>query len=86
MRADEPPPDFVKIDVEGAGAAVLRGAAKILEAGSPVVYIELHGPDEQRGVRDELLTRGYRARTLEGRLVDDPVAEWQSPLICARPR
>jgi FkbM family methyltransferase len=77
-------PDVIKIDVEGAGAAVLRGAARTLETAGPGVYIELHGPEEQAGVRDELLSRGYIAETLDGERVDDPTVRWKSPLWCYR--
>ena len=82
---DEPPPDVVKIDVEGAAAAVLRGAARILEETAPPLYLELHGPEEQAGVRDELLTRGYVAETMGGTRVDDPTVGWHSPLWCYKP-
>lgn len=81
----EPAPDFIKIDVEGAGAAVLRGASGVLGSSSPGIYIELHGPEEQAGVRDELLSRGYVAETLIGERVADPTSEWKSPLWCYRP-
>ena len=36
------PPDIVKIDVEGAGAAVLRGARRTLERARPTVFFEVH--------------------------------------------
>ena len=36
-----PPPDFVKIDVEGAELAVLQGAARLLRKVRPKVYIEV---------------------------------------------
>ncbi len=80
-------PDVIKIDVEGAGAQVLRGAAALIAlppGSAPVIYIELHGPEEQAGVRDCLIAAGYEARTLEGRLIPDPVAEWATPLICRK--
>jgi FkbM family methyltransferase len=77
-----PMPDFIKIDVEGAAAAVLRGAQQILQSKRPTLYLELHGPEEQAGVRDHLLTRGYRASTLDGKRVQDPTAGWFSPLLC----
>jgi hypothetical protein len=38
-----PPPDLLVLDVEGAEAAVLRGAAAVLRAARPVVVISLHG-------------------------------------------
>jgi len=80
----ERPPDVLKIDVEGAAASVLRGARRILDDVGPGVYLELHGPEEQAGVRNELLTRGYVAETLDGRTVEDPTRGWYSPLWCHR--
>lgn len=46
------PPDFIKIDVEGAELDVLQGAQKLFSSHSPVVYLETHnvhnaGVDEQ---------------------------------------
>jgi len=38
-----PPPDLLVVDVEGAEAAVLRGAAHVLRAARPVVVLSLHG-------------------------------------------
>ena len=35
-------PTHLKIDVEGAEAAVLRGATKTLSEHSPILYLELH--------------------------------------------
>jgi hypothetical protein len=75
--------DFMKIDVEGAAAVALRGASRILDDQRPVIYIELHGPDEQAGVRDELLSRGYVARRLDGTDVGDPTTAWSTPLVCS---
>jgi FkbM family methyltransferase len=82
---EEPAPDVLKIDVEGAAASVLRGARRIIQDVSPAIYLELHGPEEQAGVRDELVTRGYVARTLSGTIVPDPTSGWHSPLWCSRP-
>ncbi|HEX4132672.1 MAG TPA: FkbM family methyltransferase [Pirellulales bacterium] len=79
-----PVPEVIKIDVEGAGAAVLRGAGALLDRYSPAVYIEFHNRDEQAGVRDELLGRGYVAETLAGVRVADSTADWYSPLWCYR--
>jgi len=78
-------PDLLKIDVEGAALKVLRGASQLLEKKAPEVFIELHGPEEQAGVRDELIGRGYVAETLEGDRVHDPSRSWHSPLWCYKP-
>lgn len=43
-----PPPTFLKIDVEGAEASVLRGAQRVLSEARPVVYVEVgeeHGEE-----------------------------------------
>jgi FkbM family methyltransferase len=77
-------PNLIKIDVEGGGLAVLRGAAQILETIGPRILIELHGPEEQLAVRDELLSRRYVAETIDGVRVEDPTAGWNSPLWCYR--
>jgi FkbM family methyltransferase len=82
VGADERAPDVIKIDVEGAAGAVLRGARGILDRARPRIYVELHGPEEQAGLRDELQSRGYTLRTLAGQVVSDPVARWHSPLWC----
>src|SRR5262245_6199419 len=78
-------PDVVKIDVEGAAASVLRGARHLIGHHGPRFYLELHGPEEQAGVRDELVARGYVAETLDGDVVNDPTAGWFSPLWCYKP-
>jgi FkbM family methyltransferase len=77
-----PPPHCLKVDVEGAASAVFRGASHTLAEFRPTVYIELHGPEEQQGVRELLREHGYTAQTLDGRVVPDPTAGWHSPLWC----
>jgi FkbM family methyltransferase len=74
-------PDLIKIDVEGAATMVLRGATEILSRCRPALYIECHGT-EHAGIRDELLTRGYVARTTRGEIVRDPLATWHPTLVC----
>ncbi len=81
-----PAPDFLKVDVEGGAASVFRGAPRMLERIGPAIYVELHGPEEQAGVRDYVMAAGYRIERLTGEPVHDPVARWESPLFCHRPR
>jgi FkbM family methyltransferase len=68
------PPDLMKIDVEGGAGVALAGAERLLEAYEPDVYIELHGPEERQAVQDQIIGRGYTARTLDGTRVEDPSA------------
>ena len=54
-------PRMVKVDVEGAAHLVLRGAAGILEACRPPVYIEAHTGEELLRSLEQLEALGYRA-------------------------
>ena len=86
LSEGSPPPDVIKIDVEGAAPGVLRGARRLIARHGPSVYIELHSPEEQAAIRDELGARGYVIESLDGRRVNDPTVAWVSPLWCHRPR
>jgi len=63
------PLDFVKLDVEGAEASVLRGSGRLLRLRKPVLAIEFHTEAGWAG-RSELLDAGYRLESLAG----EPVA------------
>ncbi len=60
---DRPAPDVLKIDVEGTGAAVLRGARETLRTHRPDVFLEVHrealSGDRTAAVREELEAAGY---------------------------
>ena len=63
-----PPPDLIKVDVEGAESAALRGMAETLRAHRPAVLVEVHHavrdfPDVLEAVVAPL---GYRVSVLEG--------------------
>jgi FkbM family methyltransferase len=77
-----PPPSFMKIDVEGGAPAVLEGAQNLIATCRPTIYVELHSPDEQAAIRDLLKDHRYRATSLSGQIVEDPAAQWISPLLC----
>lgn len=67
-RADDldlPPPDVLKLDVEGTEAGVLRGARRILREHRPVVFMEEHGKTfEPRSILTE---HGYSQHRIEPR-------------------
>ena len=54
-----PLPDAIKIDVEGAEALLLRGAAGILSERGPRLIVELHGAAVAREVLELLHAHGY---------------------------
>jgi SAM-dependent methyltransferase len=59
-----PPPDFVKIDVDGAELAVLEGMWTLLSTVRPVVFLEVHGMDRERACHQFLEARGYAVRVI----------------------
>jgi FkbM family methyltransferase len=58
-RGEVPIPTLIKVDVEGAEARLLRGAARTLVTHAPNLVIELHGPEVARAVVRFLLEIGY---------------------------
>ncbi|MBL8745896.1 MAG: FkbM family methyltransferase [Phycisphaerae bacterium] len=58
-RESLPPPNVLKIDVEGAEGMVLRGAAGTIERHRPRMMIELHGVSTAREVLPLLERWGY---------------------------
>jgi FkbM family methyltransferase len=45
FEQNNPPPDLIKIDVEGAEVLVLEGASRTLSTYSPSIIMEVHGPE-----------------------------------------
>lgn len=69
---DKQPPQFVKIDVEGAEAMVLRGMRDLLRRSKPALIIEFHDDEGWLG-REELGAAGYSLYTLNDEIIpSDP--------------
>jgi hypothetical protein len=77
-----PPPQFVKVDVEGGAAQVLAGAIRLLQDIRPEMYVELHGPEEQAGLRNLVQKHDYVLQTLSGDVIGDPTDGWHNPIWC----
>jgi FkbM family methyltransferase len=85
FAATEPPPGLIKIDVEGGGARVLTGAVGVLRQYRPILYIELHGPQERAAVADIVQKGcGYVVQTHEGENILD-VANTEHGVLCCFP-
>ncbi len=66
----EPPPDFIKMDIEGAEYLALRGADRLIKGSNPPRFlIELHGNISQEVYRT-LTEEGYIFFDLERSLVE----------------
>jgi FkbM family methyltransferase len=68
-------PRLIKIDVEGAGADVIRGARQLLTGHRPTLLFELHGEDELRAVERELDAVNYDIVDLQGVPFSSPI-DW----------
>ena len=75
-----PAPQFVKIDVEGAEEAVLRGATRLLSQVRPRLLCEVTGRNS-RSVTKLLRDHGYRLYDAEkpsGERQPDEAAAWNT--------
>ena len=63
--ASNPPPDFLKCDVEGAEVAVFQGATRLLSGKRPICLVEMHSPENHRALLDQFAARGYRCQILD---------------------
>jgi FkbM family methyltransferase len=63
-RGELPPPDVVKIDVEGAEIAVLQGMRETIDRHRPAIICELH--DTHAEFVSAMTQHGYRLINLEG--------------------
>ena len=61
------PPDFIKIDVEGAERQALEGMRQTIDRRQPTILLEMHmeGPVEKAVARFEEWLPGYSIRALE---------------------
>ena len=71
-RSRRAPIDFMKIDVEGHEAAVLRGAQKAISSDQPVLFVECFHPD--RACLKPLQSLGYKFIDAD-RLSENPEPE-----------
>jgi len=60
-----PPPQIMKIDVEGAEADVLQGAMRTLQTAGPILFIEAHSDELANKCTKLLEGLGYKVRVLE---------------------
>ena len=54
-----PPPDAIKMDIEGGEVLALPGMARVLAEAKPLMLVELHGPESARAAWGALTGSGY---------------------------
>jgi FkbM family methyltransferase len=80
LKDNHAPPAFIKIDIEGAESAALRGGHETIARYRPVLLIEMHNPTEDRAVGAFLKALGYRAVRVEnGEAVKNMESGWPDP-------
>jgi FkbM family methyltransferase len=68
VRANRiPPPDLMKLDVEGAEADVLGGARWLLGTYHPIIFLATHGPAPHAACCEMLSSLGYSLESADGR-------------------
>ena len=73
------PPDFMKIDVEGAEGKVIRGARTVISSARPAIFLATHNEAVHRECCDLLRTLGYGLCSLDARPVgesEELLATW----------
>jgi FkbM family methyltransferase len=55
-----PPPDLIKLDIEGGEGGALQGMPRLLAEARPRLLIELHGPEAAKHVWERLIAAEYQ--------------------------
>ncbi len=66
-----PPPDFIKLDIEGGEGAALRGARSTLAQSHPTIFLATHGPGVHRECCEFLQSMGYELQPICGQSLAD---------------
>ena len=64
-QSGNPPPQLVKIDIEGGEIQALPGMERLLEEHSPTILLELHGPEAANAAWEVLTRNRYTLRKME---------------------
>ncbi len=76
-----PPPDVIKIDVEGGEGNVLRGAQNTLRQARPAIVVEVHRQEFFAEVARPLQELGYDIKRLES---SDQALQFPCHFLCIR--
>jgi hypothetical protein len=64
-KRNNPPPNILKIDIEGGEVLALPGMQNLLHSHHPILLIELHGPEAARATWDRLKQDHYKICRME---------------------
>lgn len=83
-----PPPQVVKMDIEGGEVLALPGMARLLTDARPLMLMELHGPESSRAAWETLTAAGYEIRWMQKGFPPIPSLEamgWKAYIV-AKPK
>ncbi len=70
-KGEIPPPDYMKIDVEGAELLVLSGAKSILNNYHPTIFLATHGTEVHQQCCNLLKSSGYELQSINNNSIDE---------------
>lgn len=65
FQQGNPPPQAIKIDIEGGEVLALPGMEKVLSQFHPLLFLELHGPESEQVAWQTLTRLGYHLYTMQ---------------------
>jgi len=83
-----PPPQVVKMDIEGGEVLALPGMRRLLREARPLLFLELHGPEAARVAWDALASAGYQICRMSPGYASVPAVEaldWKAYLVALPP-
>jgi hypothetical protein len=88
FSAGNPPPNVVKMDIEGGEVMALPGMRRVLQEARPLLLMELHGPESARAAWEALTASGYTISWMKRGFPRVPALEamgWKAYIV-ARPQ
>jgi len=81
-----PPPQVVKMDIEGGEVLALPGMSRLLADAHPLMLMELHGPESSRAAWQALTAAGYEIRWMQAGFPPVPSLEamgWKAYIVAS---
>lgn len=71
FKEDIPPPEYMKIDVEGEELLVLSGARAVIYKHHPIIFLAIHGKETHLKCCEFLTSIGYELQSIDGRDINE---------------
>lgn len=88
FQQGQPPPDLVKLDIEGGEVLALPGMERILGDCRPIIFLELHGPAAAQLAWEMLTGNAYRLCRMErgyAQLTSLEQLNWKAYILATPP-